>query len=246
MTFRTSADPAAATPKHEKTCTGMVTSVDTKEHTLGVRGLFSTSKFHLGDNCACTLADQSAGAIDDLRPGQKVAVSYVNAGGVLVADTVAQLAIRSEGIVKSINPEKHELTLHLRAGDKVFAIAEDCKIVLHDEKPGTLADVNPGHHVTVVYELPSGAPVAREIDQTSATFAGTLTALDASDRTIKAKHLTGTSKFFLADGCIIMVNGKPAGELSDLKLGDKIAVSYDEIDGVKVVNRIAQIIRGRD
>jgi len=233
------ADPAAGTAKQEKLYTGMVESVDTKEHILGVRGIFSTRRFNLGQNCTFTLADKSAGAIDDLRPGQKVTVSYQNAGGVLVADAVAQVALRSEGVVKSVNPEKHELTLHLRAGDKVFAIAGDCKIVLHDEEQGTLADINAGHHVSVVYELPSRAPVAREIDQTSATFSGTLTALDASDRTIKAKHLTGTSKFFMADGCTIVVNSKPEGQWSDLKLGDKVALSYDEVDGVKVVNRIA-------
>jgi Cu/Ag efflux protein CusF len=239
MTFRAAADPAAGAAKQEKLCTGMVAAIDAKDRTLGVRGFFSTKKFNLGQSCVFTLADRNAGAIDDLRPGQKVTVSYFDAGGVLVADAVVQLAIRSEGVVKTINPEKHELTLHLRAGDKVFAIADDCKIVLHDESPGTLDDVNAGHHVTVVYELPSGAPVAREIDQTSATFNGSLTALDASDRTIKAKHMTGTSKFFMADGCTIVVNGKTGGQLSDLKLGDKIALSYDEVDGVKVVNRIA-------
>ena len=233
------ADPAAGAAKQGKRWTGMAAAVDTKEHTLVVRGVFSTRKFNLGQHCAVTLADKSAGAIDDLRPGQKVTVSYQNSGGVLVADAVAQVALRSEGVVKSVNPEKHELTLHLRAGDKVFAIADDCKIVLHDEAQGTLSDINAGHLVSVVYELPSREPVAREIDQTSATFSGTLSALDASDRTIKAKHMTGTSKFFMADGCTVVVNGKPEGQLSDLKLGDRIELSYDEVDGVKVVNRIA-------
>ena len=56
-----------------------------------------------------------------------------------------------------------------------------------------------GHHVTVVYDLPGDAPVARAIEQTSATFVGTLDAIDASIRMVKAKHLVGDKKFNLAD-----------------------------------------------
>ncbi|HMH07167.1 MAG TPA: hypothetical protein VK579_10860, partial [Terriglobales bacterium] len=43
-------------------------------------------------------------------------------------------------------------------------------------------DVKVGHHVSVVYELPGHSPVARAIEQTSATFVGTLDAIDTSAR----------------------------------------------------------------
>jgi hypothetical protein len=110
---------------------------------------------------------------------------------------------------------------------------------LRDDRNGSLEDVKVGHQVTVVYELPGHSPVARAIEQTSATFVGTLNAIDASARTVKAKQLIGDKKFNLADNCEIVVNGKPGGSLSDLRLGQKLALSYDEIDGVNVATRIA-------
>ena len=82
---------------------------------------------------------------------------------------------------------------------------------------------------------------ARQIAQTSATFNGSLTAIDLNDRTVKAKHAFGTKKFNLADNCAIIVNGKSDGKLRDLKPGDDLAFSYDVVNGVNVVTRIATV-----
>jgi hypothetical protein len=123
---------------------------------------------------------------------------------------------------------------------KTFELPGDCKVVLRDDKSGSLQDVKVGHQVTVVYELPGGSPTAREIEQTSAMYVGTLDAIDASMRTVKAKHFVGDRKFSLADNCKIIVNGKPDGKLNDLRLGQKLVLSYEDVDGVNVANRIAQ------
>jgi hypothetical protein len=131
------------------------------------------------------------------------------------------------------------LTLHRPGSDKHLQIADDCKIVLRDEKTGTFADIHPGNHVTVTYETPAGKPVAREIAQTSIAFTGTLTAIDLGDRTLKARAVFETKKFNLADNCAIVINGKTDGQLSDLKPNDRLVLNYDEINGVNVVNRIA-------
>jgi len=80
--------------------------------------------------------------------------------------------------------------------------------------------------------------VARRIEQTSATYVGTLDAIDASSRMVRAKHLVGEKRFNLADNCKIVVQGKVNASLSDLRLGQKLAFSYDEVDGVNVVTRI--------
>ena len=45
-------------------------------------------------------------------------------------------------------------------------------------------------------------------------------------------------KFHLADNCAIVFNGKPAGELSDLKLGDQLTFNYDDANGAHIVDRI--------
>ncbi|MGD0348964.1 MAG: hypothetical protein ABSB84_01420 [Verrucomicrobiota bacterium] len=84
-----------------------------------------------------------------------------------------------------------------------------------------------------------GKPTAREIAQTSATFTGSLTAIDLGQKTLKAKATFATKKFSLGDDCAIVVNGKPDGKLTDLRPGENLAFSYDDVNGVNIVNRIA-------
>jgi Cu/Ag efflux protein CusF len=241
--YRASADDASAnatTAKPDKTYTGTIVSVDSKEHLLDVRGFpFSSKKFNLGDTCAYTIVGQDTGAIGDLRPGQKVTVGYQNAHGVLVADRVTQQPMRDEGMVKAIDPATQALTLHLGVMDKTFQLPANCEVTLRGDKSGTVADIRPGNHVLITYEVPNGKPTAREIAQTSESFTGDLTAIDLDQRTIKAKAMFNTRKFALGDDCAIVINGKPNGKLTDLRPGESLSFSYDNINGVNVVNRIA-------
>src|SRR5438477_6178723 len=222
-----------------KTYAGIITTVDAKEKAVRVKGTFFSKTFNVADQCEFTLGGKTEAKLDDLRAGQKVRVTYKDASGVLVANRFVQEQLRYSGAVESIDPGKRTLTLRHRGFHKTFSLPDDCKVVLRDDRNGSLEDVKVGHHVTVVYELPGHSPVARAIAQTSATFVGTLDAIDASTRTVKAKQLIGDKKFNLADNCEIVVNGKPGGSLSDLRLGEKLALSYDPVDGVNVVTRIA-------
>jgi len=241
--YRASADDASANAtaaKPDKTYTGTIVSVDAKEHMLDVRGYpFSSKKFNLGDTCAYTIVGQDTGAIGDLRPGQKVMVGYQNAHGVLVADRVTQQPMRDEGMVKAIDPTTQTLTLHLGVMDKKFQLPADCEVTLRGDKAGTVADIQPGNHVLITYEVPNGKPTARQIAQTSETFTGDLTAIDLDQKTIKAKAMFATKKFNVGDDCAVVINGKPGGKLTDLRPGESLMFSYDNVNGVNVVNRIA-------
>jgi len=236
--FRASADQSATAARPEKGYTGTVSLVDPTEHVLRVKGWLMLNKtFNFGDNCAFTQLDKHPGTMNDLRPGEKVKVSYEDSHGVLIADRVEQQPMRYEGMVRAIDPATRTLTLHFRGMDKTFQIANDCNVVLRD-KSGTLADIQPGNHVTVTYETPDGKLTARQIAQTSIEFTGTLTAIDLGEKTLKAKADFGSKKFNVADNCAIVINGKTDGQLSDLKPDEKLVFSYDEINGVNVVNRI--------
>ncbi len=237
--FPVAADQPASAVRPEENYTGTVVSVDTKESTLETKGVLLRKKFNLGSACSYTLLDKGAATASDLRPGQKITVRYRDVDGVLVADRVEQLAMQFDGKVTAIDAGTHTVTLHRPGLDKQMQIADDCKIVLRDEKPGTLADIHPGNHVTVIYEKPAAGPVARRIAQTSLEFTGALTAIDLNERTIKAKAMFDTKKFNLADNCTIIVGGRLDGRLSDLKPNDTLVFSYDEINGVNVANRIA-------
>ena len=243
VAYRTSADDASANAtaaKPDKTYTGTIVSIDPKEHMLDVRGFpFSSKKFNLGDTCAYTIVGQDTGAVGDLRPGQKVMVGYQNAHGVLVADRVTQQPMRDEGMVKAIDPATQTLTLHLGVMDKKFQLPADCEVTLRGDRAGTVADIQPGNHVLITYEVPNGKPTARQIAQTSETFTGDLTAIDLDQKTMKAKAMFATKKFNVGDDCAVVINGKPGGKLTDLRPGESLRFSYDNVNGVNVVNRIA-------
>jgi len=237
--IRASADQPATAVRPEKSYTGTVESVDLQEHTLNAKSFVFDRKFNLGAVCTYTLLDNSSGTDGDLRPGEKVAINYRDMDGVLVADSIVQQPMRYEGMVQAIDPAAHTLTLHVHGIDKKFKIANDCGVVLRDEKSGTFADIQTGNHITVTYETPEGGPVARQIAQTSIEFTGTLTAIDLEEKTLKARALFASMKFNVADNCAIVINGKSDGQLSDLKPNDKLVFSYDEVNGVNVVSRIA-------
>ena len=236
--LKVSADQTATAAKPEKTYTGMANAINPNERTLDVKGFMLSKKFNLGDNCAYALWNKPAGAIGDLRPGEKVTVAYQDAHGVLVADSVKQVPMMHEGMVKSIDPAAHIMTLQVRSMDTDIQLPGDCAVVLRGGKSGTLADIAVGNHVTVTYETPDNKLTARQIAQTSELFTGSLTAIDLTGQTVKAKAMFGSKKFHLADNCVVVINGKPDGKLSDLKLGDKLAFSYDDVNGVNIVNRI--------
>jgi Cu/Ag efflux protein CusF len=81
---------------------------------------------------------------------------------VLVADRVAQQPMREEGMVKAIDPVANTLTLHLGVVDKTFQLPTDSGVTLRGDKPGTVADIQTGNHVTMTYEVPNGKPTARD------------------------------------------------------------------------------------
>ncbi len=242
--FGSPAGQTDTTAKPDKTYTGTVTSVDPKEHTLDVKGFAWSKKFNLGDSCTFALLEKPDGALADLHTGQKVSVGYLDASGVLVADRVQQEPMNYEGMVKAIDPAAHTMTVHLRMLDKTFQLADDCKVVLRNDKSGTLADIKPGSHVTVTYEIPGEKLTARQIAQTSTAFTGTLTAIDLDEKTVKAKSVFNSKKFNVGDNCAIVLNGKPGAELRDLKPGDRLEFSYDTVNGINVVNRIGVAEKG--
>jgi Cu/Ag efflux protein CusF len=233
------ADQTPASSVREKQFTGKVDRVNIEEHTLTVSSMFRRRTFDLGSECAIMRWDNAAGAVNDLRPGQKVTVGYQNAHGVLAADRVAQEAMRSQGVVSAIDPAQRVLVLRHWDRSSKFVLADDCTVVMHDQKSGGLASIKPGDHVTVVYEAPSGPDVVRQIAQTSVSFTGSIVAIDLSHRTVSVDGAFGSKQFSLANDCSIVMDGTIDAPMMDLHPGQRLNINYDEVNGVNVANRIA-------
>jgi hypothetical protein len=117
---------------------------------------------------------------------------------------------------------------------------DHCNVIIRQDQNRALADLRIGNKVTVSYSSPEGAKVAQRIEQTGETFTGTVEAIDADARTLKAQHLLSEKKFNLAKDCPIVIGGKSDGKLSDLRIGDKLSVYYENIDGVLVATCVAR------
>jgi hypothetical protein len=229
---------------NEKTSSGTITALDTKEKILKIQGMLLAKTFVLGDNCSLAVGNKADASLGEFRPGQKVTVNYRDADGVLVADRVTQDKLFFTGEVMAIDGKNHTLTVRHRGGLKSFSLADNCGITLNAKASGSLDAVKPGSHVTVIYETPGGHWVARWIEEPSQQFTGTLGTVNLEDRTISAgKPLLGDKKFHIGEDCAIVINGKVVGpaHLKDLHSGESCELSYDSVDGVNIVNRIAPV-----
>ena len=235
----TRGDESASVQK-DKSFKGTVTAVDQGQKTVSARDFWGTKTFNVGNTCSVSLADQPSASLADLRPGQKVEVGYKNAQGVPVADRIAQHNLVFTGYISAIDLAKRTLTVKHGTFTRNFAAAANCTVVIKDDDTKALDDLKVGHTVNVIYESPNGSPLARRIEQKSPTFVGTIKAIDAESRTVKAKDLLAEKTFHLANGCQIVAGGKPGGSLSDLRIGDRFAFTYEDTDGVLVVNRIGR------
>jgi hypothetical protein len=233
-------DQSATASKTGKTFTGTVVSVDLGEQRLLVKNwLMFHKSFNLGDHCVYFEPGNASATPDMLRPGEKVEVTYLNNQGVLIAGRVEQIPMQLTGMITALDVFNHTLTLQQAAIHKQLQLPDDCQILLRDGQIGALGDIKIGNYVTVTYETPEDVPTARQISQTSREFAGILTAVDLENRTIRVKSMSVSKKFHLTSGCAILFNDKPDGQMQDLRLNGTFVLSYDEIDGINVVNRIA-------
>ena len=235
----TQADGSAPVQK-DKIFKGTVAAIDQKEKTVSARDFWGTKTFNVADNCKVSLEDQPVASLAELRSGQKVEIGYANAHGVLVANRIAQHNLVFTGYINAIDPAKRTLTVKHGTFTRNFAVATDCAVVIKDDNTRTLDDLKVGHTVNVIYESANDSPLARRIEQKSPTFVGTIKAIDAETRTVKARDLLAEKTFHLADGCQIVTSGKPGGSLSDLRIGDRFAFTYEDTDGVLVANRIGR------
>jgi hypothetical protein len=162
-----SANHLAQAAQPEYNYTGQLVSVNSTENTLKIKGFAFGRTFNLGDPCACTLLGNRIGTPYDLRPGEKVAVTYQNLKGLLVAHCVKEQPMRYEGTARTIDPVAHTLTVRIHGTDKAFQIPDECNFFLKDGKADSLDDIRIGASVTVTYETPSGTLTAWQIEQAS-------------------------------------------------------------------------------
>jgi len=231
-------DPAPVAAAKIKTYQGTVAAVDAAEKTVTVKGTMFRKTFNASDACRVSLEDKPTASLSDLRPGHPVEIRYQDAGGVLAASQITQHNLVVEGYITSIDPAQRKLTIKRGGNKKELLATENCTVLLQGEKFGTLENLKIGHAVRIAYEPGPKPWTTRKIEQRAETFVGTIQAIDAGTRTVKARSFMAEKKFNLAEDCRIVVAGKTDARLRDLRIGDKVEFSYEDANGVLVANRI--------
>lgn len=226
--------------EHARTYSGIVSAVDQNEKTLSVKTWLASRSFNIGEDCKVSLEDKPAATVADVHPGQKIEVSYEEVAGVRVAHGIAQHNLSFKGHVTELDSPNHTITVRDSGLGKTFALAPECKVVLNHDRAGIVNDLKPGQFVTVIYEDGKQRDLACRIEQRSETYVGTIRALDAGARTVKARTRLSERKFNLADDCSIVIEGHPDAHLSDLHIGDRVVISYEDKDGIAIVSRIGR------
>src|SRR5690349_14814366 len=135
------ADEQAAMKQKEKSYSGIIDRVDAKEKTVKLKGMLFTRTFNIADNCEFSLGDKKDATLDNLRAGQKVDVQYKDASGVLVANRFTQEELSYSGTVQAIDRNAHTLKLSHSGLHKTFELPGDCRVILRDDRSGSLEDV---------------------------------------------------------------------------------------------------------
>lgn len=224
----------------EKTWQGTLSAVNTQDNTVMAKHWGFTETFHLGDKCAIMAVDKKEAPLSDLRPGEKVKISYQELEGVRVANRITERALHYGGTVHAVDASAGTVTMAEAPlykpfrSPETFRIAKDCKFTLAAGGTGALADVRPGDRITIVYELPGGTPVAYRISDQSETIVGKLDSMNLPARTLEAKQMT----FQLADKCRFIASNQQAEPLKDLSLGQQYRFTYRDVNGINVLDRI--------
>jgi hypothetical protein len=235
--------PSASEPKVAElkfhTTSGTLSTVDNNQRTVGLRHVLMTKNFSLAGDCAIALGNKPHAAIADLKPGMTVKIRYTDADGVLVANRIDQQKENRTGSIRTLDAKERTLTLDAGAFRKQFRVGDECKFVMGQKESGNLNDLTVGQRISVEYVRDGDQLMAIRIEQPRATVVGMLNAIDADSDTVKIKGLLSNQKFNLANDCRIVVHGKPDGRLKDLRLGQKVAIDYRDVNGVYVATRIA-------
>ena len=241
LAFPGQANGDVASSEQGKPFTGTVVKVEDKDRAVTVKGFWfwSTKTFNVGDTCKILIGDnQKEAKLKDLAPGNWVIVNYSSVGGVNVASQIAEKYRHFTGHIAAIDLTGKKLTVKRGTNEKSFSLADDYNVLVND-KTGRMSDLKIGHKVTVAYDSLGEAKFAHQIALNSLSFVGTVEAIDAEARTLKAEHLMTERKFHMADDCLIVSNGELNGKLSDLRIGDTVVFNYQNVDGVLVANRVA-------
>jgi PDZ domain-containing secreted protein len=159
------------------TQTGYIKATTPGNREIVMERMGMAKKFKVNDNTRLTIHDETA-KLSDLKPGQKVTVTYTKQDDVWLAQKVEDTSETFTGAVEAIDAGSNSIKVKSLINTRKFNLGEGCKIVLNGETNGKLKDLRIGQKVTIDYEEVKGVMVAARIELDAAhTVASTRNAV---------------------------------------------------------------------
>src|SRR5262249_36323750 len=141
----------------------------TDAHTVTAQTWSHSREFYVGSTCAIATPDHVNASLMDLRAGEKIKVHYQTQGNMRIAHRIEVVPLYLTGTVLAVDSKDRMLTVEEKLHHRTLRVARNCKVILANDRPGTLADLAPGSRVLVAYDAPGAPPRAYRIEELSQT-----------------------------------------------------------------------------
>lgn len=155
--------------------TGYIKSATPVTHEIVLDRVAMAKKFKVNDNTQFTIHKNEA-KLDDLKPGQKVTITYTHEGDQYIVQQVVDTSETFSGSVLAIDVATNTLKVKSLLTTHKFNLADGCKIVLNGNTTGKLRDLRIGQKVSINYEEVKGIMVAARIELAPADGSGSTVA----------------------------------------------------------------------
>jgi len=145
------------------TQTGYIRSATPASHEIVMDRMGMAKKFRVNDSTKFII-HQDAAKLGDLKPGQKVTLTYTRQDDLWLAQKVVDSSETFTGTVEALDAGANTLKVKSLLTTHKFNLGDGCKIVLDGDTTGRLRDLRIGQKVTIDYEEVKGVMVAARIE----------------------------------------------------------------------------------
>ena len=142
---------------------GTVTEIDAKKRTMSVlhRGLEKT--FQIAGSCPIDLHDNRSGTLADVKPGNRVTVTYETPNEDTIARRIDQTSQIFTGELTAIDLNDRTVKAKTLLARKKFNLAPNCAVVLNGKIDANLRDVKLGQRLEFDYTDVNGINIVNRI-----------------------------------------------------------------------------------
>jgi hypothetical protein len=167
-----------------------------------------------------------------LRTGMTVCAS-------LLASALALNSVRADdststagdktctGTVTAVDAGQHVVRISEFFFPRSFVLGDSCTVSVGENPNAAVTDLRPGQKIMVQYKDAHGVLVADRIEQQKLHYDGSVTAIDPANGMLTVWHSGHYRKFAIASDCAVTLTAGARGDLSEVKPGDHISITYE-------------------